>query len=79
MTLLHCDIVTFTWAAGFPFPHFSHVQVSSLGEEGSMQPLMVRMVVMPMIMIGRFGLKVFRTFQLPAGGHRAEESVTKTP
>ena len=44
-----------------------------------MQPLMVRMVVMAMIMIGRFGLKVFRTFQLPAGGHRAEESVTKTP
>ena len=44
-----------------------------------MQPLMVRMVVMAMITIGRFGLKVFRTFQPPAGGHRAEESVTKTP
>ena len=44
-----------------------------------MQPLMVRMVVMAMIMIGFFGLKVFRTFQPPAGGRRAEESVTKTP
>ena len=44
-----------------------------------MQPLMVRMVVMAMIMIGCFGLKVFRTFQPPAGGRRAEESVTKTP
>ena len=41
-----------------------------------MQPLMVRMMVKA---IGCFGLKVFRTFQPPAGGRRAEESVTKTP
>ena len=44
-----------------------------------MQPLVVRMVVLAMILFGRFGLKVFRIFQSPAGGRRAEESVTKTP
>ena len=41
-----------------------------------MQPLMVRMMVKA---IGCSGLKVFRTFQPPAGGLGAQESVTKTP
>ena len=72
--LCHCDIVTFTWDAGFPFPHFSHVHVSSLGEDGSMQPLVVRMVVLVMILFGRFGLKVLglsNHLQEGAGQRRA--------